>query len=219
MSQQLPLRLRLEGHTSLDDYIGSAADKLLQLEQLIYLNGAPGCGKSHLLQGLCHRALQESESALYLPMLATLDSSILIGLESVSLVCLDDIDDVISERPWQIAMFHLINACRDNDTKLVLSATVPVGSIAIELSDLDSRLKAAYLVSTGTLDDDEKLEVIRLKAERRGFDMDREVCAFILSRSQRDMHHLARLVDQLDEETLRQQRKVTIPFVKIALGL
>jgi hypothetical protein len=33
------------------------------------------------------------------------------------------------------------------------------------------------------------------------------------------MHHLARLVDQLDEETLRRQKKVTIPFVKAALGL
>ena len=69
MSQQLPLRLRLEGHTSLDDYIGSAADKLLQFEQLVYLSGEEGSGKSHLLQGLCHRALEEQESALYLPML------------------------------------------------------------------------------------------------------------------------------------------------------
>jgi hypothetical protein len=33
------------------------------------------------------------------------------------------------------------------------------------------------------------------------------------------MHHLAHLVDQLDEETLRRQKKVTIPFVKAALGL
>ncbi len=219
MSQQLPLRLRLEGHTNLDDCIGTAAGKLLQLEQLIYLSGAEGSGKTHLLQGLCHRALEESESALYLPMLASLDSSILNGLESVNLVCLDDIDDVIGERSWQLALFHLINACRDHDTKLVMSATLPVASISIELSDLDSRLKAAYLVSTDTLDDDEKLEVIRLKAERRGFVMDADVCSFILSRSRRDMHHLARLVDQLDEETLRQQKKVTIPFVKNALGL
>ena len=101
----------------------------------------------------------------------------------------------------------------------MLSATKPVALLRVDLTDLSSRLKAAYLVGTDTLDDEEKLEVIRLKAERRGFAMDREVCSFILSRSQRDMHHLARLVDQLDEETLRQQKKVTIPFVKNALGL
>ena len=49
--------------------------------------------------------------------------------------------------------------------------------------------------------------------------MSEEVCRFILSRAQRDMHHLARLVEQLDKQTLMQQKKVTIPFVKAALGL
>ena len=61
--------------------------------------------------------------------------------------------------------------------------------------------------------------VIRLKANRRGFEMSEEVCKFILGRAQRDMHHLARLVEQLDVATLRHQKKVTIPFVKEALGL
>ena len=78
---------------------------------------------------------------------------------------------------------------------------------------------AAYQVGTDVLSDAEKLEVIRRKAKRRGFEMPAEVCDFILTRAERDMHHLARLVDQLDHETLRQQRKVTIPFVKRALGL
>ena len=49
--------------------------------------------------------------------------------------------------------------------------------------------------------------------------MDKDVCTFILSRARRDMHHLSYLVDQLDEATLRQQKKLTIPFVKRALGL
>jgi len=61
--------------------------------------------------------------------------------------------------------------------------------------------------------------VIRIKSRRLGFEMDEGVCSFILSRSQRDMHHLARLVDLLDEATLRQQKKITIPFVKKALDL
>ncbi len=49
--------------------------------------------------------------------------------------------------------------------------------------------------------------------------MNEDVCRFILARAQRDMHHLATLVEQLDEETLRRQKRVTIPFVKQALGL
>ena len=49
--------------------------------------------------------------------------------------------------------------------------------------------------------------------------MSEEVCRFILGRAERDMHHLAKLVQQLDRETLRRQKKVTIPFVKESLGL
>ena len=219
MKEQLPLRFRLENHTDLDDYVGVTADRLRQLDGIVLLTGAGGTGKSHLLQGLCHRSVADGGSAIFLPMLTSLDPAILGGLESADLVCLDDINAVLKEAAWQAALFHLINACRDHATCLVMSSAVTTDAMALELEDLRSRLKAAYQVQTEVLSDREKLEVIRLKAGRRGFEMPAEVCDFILSRADRDMHHLARLVDQLDHETLRQQKKVTIPFVKRALGL
>ncbi len=219
MNQQLPLRFRLENQTDLDDYVGVAADRLLQLDGVVLLTGASGTGKSHLLQGLCHRSAADAEAAIFLPMLSSLEPAILMELESADLVCLDDIDRVLQDAAWQAALFHLVNACRDHGTRLIMSCTVGIDALGIELQDLQSRLKAAYQVRTDVLSDAEKLEVIRRKAKRRGFEMPAEVCDFILTRAERDMHHLARLVDQLDHETLRQQRKVTIPFVKRALGL
>ena len=219
MSLQLPLRFKLEGHTSLDDYVGVAAHRLLELDQLIVLSGDAGTGKSHLLQGLHHQMKDSGGSALYLSMLASLEPGILHGLEDSDLVCLDDIDEILAMPGWQTALFHLINACCDQGVKLVLSSSEPVDALPIELPDLMSRLKGAYLLSTEILPDVEKLEVLRIKSRRLGFEMDEDVCSFILSRSQRDMPHLARLVDRLDEATLRQQKKITIPFVKKALDL
>ncbi|MFT7220888.1 MAG: DnaA family protein [Candidatus Azotimanducaceae bacterium] len=87
------------------------------------------------------------------------------------------------------------------------------------LPDLASRLNAAYSLQTDVLKDVDKLDVIRRKAAQRGFDMPEDVCRFILSRAPRDMNHLAALVMRLDEESLSRQKKVTIPFVKTALGL
>ena len=219
MSPQLSLRFRLEGYVSLDDYVGLAAQRLLDLKQFIILFGHPGSGKSHLLQGLYHQMIKSSGSALYLPMLASLEPYILQGLENADLVCLDDIDKILTSPGWQPSLFHLINACSDHGVKLVLSSSKHVTSLPIELPDLKSRMKGAYLLSTDKLSDADKLEVIRIKSMRRGFEMEADVCSFILSRSKRDMHHLARLVDRLDEATLRQQAKVTIPFVKRALNL
>jgi len=219
VGEQLPLRFRLDHHTQLGDYVGTAGDRLRDLEGLVVVYGPAGSGKSHLLQGLCHEALTAGRSVIFLPALTSLDASVLEGLETSSLVCLDDIDQVIDQPAWQESLFHLINAVRDHNGKLVLSSSVAVAELQQELADLASRLKGAYLVATDELNDSDKLEVIRLKAHRRGFEMSEEVCRFILSRAQRDMHHLARLVEQLDRETLMQQKKVTIPFVKAALGL
>ena len=219
MSQQLPLRFRLEGHTHLKDYVGSTASQLQHLQGLILLSGGRGSGKSHLLQGLCHEAQEQGRTTMYLASLASLEASVLDSLETIDLVCLDDIDAVISRDDWQRALFHLVNAMKDSGGKLVLSSSRSVADLEVSLADLDSRLKAGFLLSTDQLDDEQKFDVIRRKAERRGFEMSDEVCRFILSRARRDMHHLAQLIEQLDEETLRRQKKVTIPFVKQALGL
>ena len=219
MNQQIPLRFRRENYARLEDYVGQSADRLTQLDQVVFLRGTTGTGKTHLLQGLCHRAQEKAQVAIYLPMLPSLDPSILAGLEQGHLICLDDIDAVISTAEWQSSLFHLVNACRDQQVRLVMSSTQSVSALPVSLRDLVSRLKGAYLLHTDELEDSDKLEVIRRKAARRGFVMESAVCNFILSRSRRDMHHLAQLVEQLDEETLRQQKKVTIPFVKQALGL
>jgi len=219
VTRQLALKLRLDDHTRLEDYVGEAGSKLAALSGFVYLSGSPGSGKSHLLQGLCHRAVSEGLSTIYLPALSILEPLVLEGLEQVDLICLDDVDDVLDLPDWQLALFHLINAVKDAGKTLIVSSKNPVAGLTLELGDLDSRIKGAYRLTTDQLDDEQKLEVVGRKARRRGFDMSQEVCRFILGRSRRDMHHLARLVDQLDEETLRRQKKVTIPFVKAALGL
>lgn len=219
MAEQLPLRLRLEEHARLDDYVGEAGHRLQSLDGIVLLTGMPGSGKSHLLQGLCHLALASNEAFIFLSNLSELDARVLQGLDNQSLVCLDNVDEIIEQAAWQEALFHLINGIRDRGGRLVLSSTRTVAELNPSLQDLASRLKGAYLVATDELDDLAKLEVIRRKAHRLGFEMSEDVCRFILSRSQRDMHHLARLVEQLDRETLMQQKKVTIPFVKSALDL
>ena len=219
MRRQLPLKLRLDAHTRLEDYVGGAAVRLQELDGLILVSGATGTGKSHLLQGLCHLAESRHQPAIYLAEPESLQAEVLNGLESARMICLDDADQIIESPQWQQALFHLINGCRDNASTLVLSSTYPLHTTEGLLPDLESRLRAAYRVASDSLSDNGKLEVIRTKAARRGFEMPEEVCRFILSRAPRDMHHLADLVMRLDEESLSHQKKVTIPFVKSALGL
>ncbi len=219
MAHQLPLQLKLEEHTRLDDYVGDVAPLLDGLGEVVVLYGPRGSGKSHLLQGLCRNEGDKGRRAVYLTDLTSLDASILEGLETAELVCLDNVHQLLGNDAWERALFHLFNACRDTGSKLVLSSTIAPGELVPKLADLASRLAGSYHLMTDELDDAGKLEVIRRKAHRRGFNMNEDVCRFILARASRDMHHLSHLVEQLDEATLRNQKKVTIPFVKQALGL
>ena len=46
-----------------------------------------------------------------------------------------------------------------------------------------------------------------------------EVCSYLLKRFPRDLNKLIELLDQLDKESLVQQKKVTVPFVKSVLNI
>ena len=59
---------------------------------------------------------------------------------------------------------------------------------------------------------------LQLRAKGRGMEMSDEVAKFILSRAPRDTNDLFHLLDHLDDASLQQQRKLTIPFVKDVLS-
>ncbi len=72
---QLPLLVQLRDDATLENFLPTAETEALigvlesqcaeQGEAVVYLHGAAGSGKSHLLQACCHLT---GESALYLPL-------------------------------------------------------------------------------------------------------------------------------------------------------
>lgn len=219
MNNQLTLNIRLEDDATFENFIGSAAGKIQGTDRILYLWGEAGSGKSHLLQALCNKANVKNKDSIYLQGLGKHAPEILHSLESFPLVCLDDIHEVIGNEYWELELFHLINSVKDGNTRLVVAASTPSARLNILLPDLASRLRAAVAIETDSLDDQEKLEILKTRAGNRGFALNDEVARFILDRSPRDMHHLIELLGKLEVETLRQQKKLTIPFVKKTLQL
>ncbi|MCB1693084.1 MAG: DnaA regulatory inactivator Hda [Pseudomonadales bacterium] len=219
LSRQLPLDIKLRPDATFANYIGEAGRRLQAMHGVVFLWGEPGSGRSHLLQAACHEANHSGNTSIYLTELAGHAPALIERLESFDLVCIDDIDALAGVEEWETALFHLINSVRDAGKTLILSAASRANTLGVRLPDLKSRLIAAGQVVTDHLTDDEKLMVLRERARREGFAIPDEVCRFILSRSSRDMSSLLALMDKLEVETLRQQKKVTIPFVKQVLGM
>lgn len=189
-------------------------------ESYVYLWGNPGCGRSHLLQAACHQASALGKRVLYLPLadLGHFPPLMLEDIERLDLVAIDDLDVVIGRARWEEALFHAFNRLRDADRSLLIAAESAPRQQPIALADLASRLSWGTIFHLHPLDDQERCAALKLRASSRGMQLPDDVARYILHRGPRELGKLCRLLETLDHASLTAQRRLTIPFVKQALG-
>ena len=228
-ARQLALNMQLRDDATLASFLSAPVlEPLLAAlraqataagEPLVFLHGQVGSGKSHLLQAACHLL---PATSCYLPLaeLAALPAEDLLqGLESRQLVCLDDIDAVAGDEGWELALFHFCNRARAAGCRLLLSAAASPRQLPVTLPDLHSRLGWGPVFQLPAPADERKQAILRYRARCRGLDMPAEVSRFLVSRAPRGLAALMALLETLDSRSLAEQRALTVPFVKQALGL
>jgi DnaA family protein len=185
-------------------------------EQFLFLWGFSHAGKSHLLQATCQQAADSGLTVAYLPLkeIGELQPEMFTGLEKLSLVCIDDVQVTAGNQQCEEALFHLYNRMRDAGNKMIVSGDVAPNALPIALEDLQSRLSWGPVFHLQELNDENKIAALQLRAKIRGFELTEEVGLFLIRRSARDMPSLFTLLDRLDEASLAQHRKLTIPFVR-----
>jgi len=219
---QLALPLRLADHAVFSSFFSAGNEALVATLSALadgtsdagcWLWGPPSTGKTHLLQAVCDRA---GDQSVYVPLaqFADADPQVLDGLASRNLVCIDDIGLVAGDADWEHALFVLCNQILDADGRLVVTAAAPPRASKILLADLRSRLSRLPIFQLQALGENERAAALQLRARHRGLDLPNETARYLLTRSRRDMTSLYSLLDKLDDEALRAQRRLTIPFVK-----
>lgn len=230
MTIQLPLNIQLRIDSTFASFYEAdnhqTVRALMQLargqdEPFLYLWGAKGSGKSHLLQATCHAANQINVPAVYLPLAEwhSLSPVVLQDLEKIPLVCLDDIHSIAGQKIWEEALFHAFNRIKAAGTRLLVSAESSPLTIELKLPDLKSRLAWGVTYQLNRLNDENKLNALMLRAELRGLSLNKTVGRFLLSRCPRDMTELFHTLERLDNASLAKQRRLTVPFVKEILGV
>lgn len=222
---QLVLPLRLADHAVFASYLHSGNETLVatlvsvaegRSGQGCWMWGPASTGKTHLLQAVCDRA---GDRSIYLPMdmLAAAGPGILEGLGDRDIVCIDDVDRVAGDDDWELALFRLFNDLDASGGQLVVSASASQRECGLRLADLASRLMRLPTFRLKLLDEGELAAALQLRAGHRGLELPDETAAYLLKRSRRDMASLYDLLDKLDLEALRAQRRLTIPFVRDVL--
>lgn len=182
----------------------------------LWLWGTKGTGKTHLLQAVCAAA---GEAAAYFPLARALalPPEALAGFERMQVLCADDVDAVAGDAAWERALFRLFNEAAELRTRLIFAAAAPPLRPEWRLEDWRSRAAACIVYQLRELDDEGRIEALRLRAVQRGLQLPYETSEYLLKRMPRDLRSLFEILDQLDEASLVAQRRLTIPFIRDAL--
>lgn len=222
---QLPLDFRLEVEGSFASFIygrNAAAVKLLrqalyeERNELYYVFGPAACGKTHLLTALFRDCRRPSHEIFFIDLKAARGlSPALLNVEVPPVLLLDNVDALCGSNDWELALFAMFNRWVDRHSGiLIASATSSADRIPYDMHDLNTRFEHGIALPLQRLTERECQEALILKAHLRGFKMPKRVAAYLVRNLNRDMGRLTAVLNLLDEETLREQHELTVPFVK-----
>jgi len=225
---QLPLALRFPPDQRFETFVAAPAGALAQLRALaegaaadwLYLSGPAATGKTHLALAACAHAQALGRRVAYLPLASAAGrlEEALAALDGYDLVALDGLEAAAGRRGDEQALFDFHNRARAAGTGVLYVARAPAAELALSLPDLRSRLAQCVRVGLQVLDDGGRREVLRVRARRRGLQVDEAAIDWLLRRVERDLGSLTALLDRLDRASLAAQRRLTVPFLRQQLG-
>lgn len=228
MAEQIPIQFDIKAEQSFASFYTAIHEEVvLHLtdtasgngDQQIYLWGAEGLGKTHLLQACCQQAHQLQLTSFYLSLQPQLPATdILTGLQAFDLICIDNIEYCAGNDAWEHALFNFYNLQRESNCQLIISAHCPPHYLAIELADLKTRMSWGLTLKLQEPSDTERVAALACKAKNLGFEISPQVGAFLTKHYARDLPTLWQLLPKLEQATLIAKRKLTVPFLKQILA-
>mgnify|MGYP001172043816 FL=1 len=182
----------------------------------LFLYGLKKTGKTFLLQSLCNEYAKKSKSSLYVPLseISNLETQILDSIENMDIICIDEIDSIAEIYNWETAIFNLINNCQISGCRLVFSSLENPSSIKFSLNDLASRIKKINSIEIFPVSDDSLIEAIEFISKLRSINLGERELNYLLTYTERSISSLVSIINKLDEFSIEQKRKITIPLIK-----
>jgi DnaA family protein len=197
--QQLPLQISPPIEPDFGNFVagpnGEALARVRELaagtsrERIVYLWGAPGCGRTHLL-----RAAARANAAL---------------------VVADDVHTL--DAGAEQALFVAINQARDGGPGVLAAGPKPPAQLALR-PDVRTRLAWGLVYELLPVGDDDKARHLKSLAHARGLQLSDDIVRYLLTRLPRDLASLQAVLEVLDRHSLIRQRALTLPLVKEALS-
>ena len=187
-------------------------------QSVLYIYGPSGSGKSHLLFAAMRLAKQDGVQTSYISLSDEHVSVDMLGILDVSnLVFIDSIDAWAGDQDKERALFTLFEQIKHSGGRLVLASPQPPESSGFDIRDLISRLMSGLIYGLHPLTEEQQLDAIKMRANQRGLLISEETVKFLLKHSSRDNRELFTVLEQVDQASLVEKRRITVPFIQSLL--
>ena len=220
---QLGLPISLDSKMFLDNFLGNKQllDFITQLyvdktSAEIYVYGAPGHGKTHLLQGATLRSLSNQQNAMYIDCHNSLPGHVLESIEQLNWISIDNIDTINDND--QNLFFDLYNRAKQATVTMLISGSDLPSQLSV-MKDLKTRLGLATIFQLQSLNDELTMSVLNNQMIDRNLSIDSKVYEYLFKYYSRDIKVLLTAMNDLDKASLQEKQSITIPFVRKTLRL
>ncbi len=174
----------------------------------VFLYGPAACGKTHLAHVWAHENQAVFIKAADLPTVDVAQTPLYIVVEDIQ-----KLTPKSSE-----SLFHLYNYLYQKKGNLIVTSDTPLANLTLSLKDLKSRLSRLVSLQMKSPDEDlMRLFILKLFSDLQVTVLDNEI-NYLASHLNRDFKYVFHFIKTLNNRSIAEKRKITIPFIKLVLG-
>lgn len=193
----------------------------------LFIYGGTGLGKTHLMQAIGHRIINEKPflKVLYVPceqfinefiqsIRANTLSSLKIKYRNVDILLIDDIQFIEKKEQTQEEFFHTFNTLHNSKKQIIISSDRPPK----ELSTLEERLRTRFewgmIVDIQLPNLETREAILRNKADKINIELSNDVCNYIARRIKSSIRALEAALVRLSMVSSIYNQPITVQLAK-----
>ncbi len=176
----------------------------------LFIYGAPGLGKTHLMQAIGHFVVKEKPflKVLYVPteqfinefinsIMSNTQTSFKIKYRDVDLLLIDDIHFIEKKEETQNEFFHTFNTLYENKKQIVISSDRPPKQLSTLTDRLRSRFEWGMITDIQQPNLETREAILRHNAERCNLNISEEALNYVARRIKSTVRALEASVSRL----------------------
>ena len=193
----------------------------------LFIYGGVGLGKTHLLQAIGHKILNDNpqKKVLYVSCekftndyIAAIQSGkaedFTKKYRSVDALLVDDIQFISGKERTQEAFFHAFNELHQNNKQVVISSDRPPKAIAALEHRLVSRFEWGMIADISIPDLETKIAIIETKLKEKNFNLSQEIVSYLANVIHNNIRELEGAINKIIAHSQLRNKILELDEVK-----